>query len=287
VIEYRIAGAASWTSFAHAASTATSATVPGLLPSTTYEVRVSAKNTAGTGAPSAIATATTVGPSSRLQCFQPGNSNSSANSITIAPCSGVVAGNLILIPVTIANASTTTPVTISPDASSSGFTALGTQLNGSNQTTIFYKIADASDVNRATSYGFTWTGNVKNAITLVTYKTTDGNAPTYYSASGTLTTATAPAVTVSDVSQYTLVYVYTMVGVALSSTTPSISEWTVSNDLWKNTTAGANNNLAAAITTEDVDKTAAGTTPARSATTSSMTSTTKWNAAVLVLKPAP
>jgi adhesin/invasin len=287
VVEYRVAGAPGWTTFAHTASTATSATVPGLLPSTTYEVRVSAKNTAGTGAPSAIATATTVGPSSRLQCFQPGNSNSSANAITIAPCSGVVAGNLILIPVTIANASTTTAVTISPDASSSGFTALGTQLNGSNQTTIFYKIADASDVNRATSYGFSWTGNVKNAITLVTYKTTDGNAPTYYSASGTGTTAIAPAVTVSDVSQYTLVYVYTMVGVALSSTTPSISEWTVSNDLWKNTTAGANNNLAAAITTEDVDKTAAGTTPARSATTSSMTSTTKWNAAVLVLKPAP
>ena len=75
-----------------------------------------------------------------------------------------------------------------------------------------------------------------------------------------------------------------MVGVALSSTTPSIGEWSVSSDLWKNTTAGANNNLAAAITTEDVDKFAAGTTPSRDATTSSMTSTTKWNAAVVVLK---
>ncbi|HEU4719736.1 MAG TPA: invasin domain 3-containing protein [Gemmatimonadaceae bacterium] len=284
VIEYRVSGAPGWTTFPHAASTATSATVPNLVPSTTYEVRVSAKNGTGTGAPSAIATATTVGPSSRLQCFQPGNSNSSANSISIAPCSGVVAGNVILIPVTIANASTTTPVTISQDANTSGFTALGTQLNGSNQTTIFYKLADATDVGRVTNYGFTWTGNVKNAITLVTYKTTDGNAPTYYSTSGTGVTATAPAVTVSDVSSYTLVYVYTMVGVALSSTTPTIGEWTVSNDLWKNTTAGANNALAAAITTEDVDKFASGTTLGRDATTASMTSSTKWNAAVLVLK---
>jgi hypothetical protein len=61
----------------------------------------------------------------------------------------------------------------------------------------------------------------------------------------------------------------------------------VSSDLWKNTTAGANNALAAAITTTDVDKFAAGTTAGRDATTSSMTGTTKWNAAVLVLRPTP
>ena len=284
VIEYKTSAAVSWTTFVHAASTTTSATVPGLAPTTTYEVRISAKNSAGVGAPSAIASATTNGPSSRLQCFQPGNSNSSANSITIAPCAGTVTGNVILIPVTIANSSTTTPVAINEDANTSGFTALGTQLNGGNQTTIFYKIADASDVGRVTNYGFTWTGNVKNAITLVTYKTTDGNAPNYLSANGIGTVATAPAVTVSDVNSYTLVYIYTMVGVALSSTTPSIAEWSVHSELWKNTTAGANNALAAAITTEDVDKFATGTTPGRDATTSSMTSTTKWNAAVLVLK---
>jgi hypothetical protein len=287
VIEYKTSASSTWTTFVHAASTATSAIVPGLVPSTTYNVRISAKNSVGTGAPSAIATATTNGPSSRLACFQPGNSNSSANSITIAPCAGTAVGNIILIPVVIANSSPTVVTTISQMAGTAGFTALGTQLNGSNQTTIFYKIADASDVGRATPYGFSWSGNVKNAISLVTYKTTDGLAPAYLSTSGTGATATSPAVTVSGVSDYTLVYVYTMVGVALSSTTPTVGEWSVSSDLWKNTTAGANNALAAAITTTDVDKFAAGTTAGRDATTSSMTGTTKWNAAVLVLRPTP
>ncbi|MDB4882252.1 MAG: fibronectin type protein, partial [Gemmatimonadetes bacterium] len=287
VIEYKTSSTSSWTIFPHVASTTTSATVPGLLPSTTYNVRISAKNSAGIGAPSAIATATTVGPSSRLSCVQPGTSNSSANSITIAPCAGTTLGDVILIPVTIANASAVTPVAITQDAFTSGFTSLGTQLNGGNQTTIFYKIATAGDVGRVTPYGFVWTGNVKNAISLVAYKATDGAAPLYSSTSGAGVTATSPAVTVSDVSSYTLVYIYTMAGVALSSTTPTVGEWAVSSDLWKNTTAGANNNLAAAITTTDVDKFATGTTSGRAATTPSMTSTTKWNAAVLVLKPAP
>jgi adhesin/invasin len=287
VIEYKTSASATWTTFAHAVSTATSATVPGLAPSTTYNVRISAKNSAGVGSPSAIATATTVGPSSRLACVQPGNSNSSANSIAIVPCSGTAVGNIILIPVTIANGTTDTPVAITQSAGTSGFTALGTELNGSNQTTIYYKIATAGDVGRVTPYAFQWTGNVKNAISLVTYKTTDGSAPIYASTNGTGVTATSPAVTVSDVSSYTLVYFYTMAGVALSSTTPTVGEWAVSSDLWKNTTAGANNNLAAAITTTDVDKFAAGTTTGRAATTSSMTAATKWNAAVLVLKPAP
>ncbi|MEO8619597.1 MAG: fibronectin type III domain-containing protein [bacterium] len=284
VIEYKTSASVTWTTFAHSASTLTTATVPGLVPSTTYNVRISAKNAVGTGAPSAVATATTNGPSSRLSCFQPGNSNSSANSIVIAPCAGTQLGNVILIPVTIGNSSATTVVTISQMAGTSGFTSLGTELNGSNQTTIFYKIADATDVGRVATYGFSWTGNVKNAITLVAYKTTDGAAPNYLSTNGTGITATSPAVTVSGSTSYTLVYIYTMAGVAMSSTTPSVGEWTVSSELWKNTTAGANNALAAAISTTDVDKFASATTPPRSATTSSMTVTTKWNAAVLVLR---
>ncbi|MEO6525396.1 MAG: fibronectin type III domain-containing protein [Gemmatimonadaceae bacterium] len=287
VIEYKTSAAGTWTTFPHAASTATSATVHGLLPSMTYNVRISAKNLAGIGPPSAIATATTVGPSSRLACVQPGTSNSSANSITIVPWCGTALGTVILIPVTIAISSAVTPVAITQDAFTSGFTSLGTQLNGGNQTTVFYKIATAGDVGRVTPYGFEWSGNVKNAISLVTYKSTDGTAPIYASTSGTGVTATSPSVTVSDVSENTLVYFYTMAGVALSSTTPTVGEWSVSSDLWKNTTAGANNALAAAITTTDVDRFATGTTTGRAATTSSMTATTKWNAAVLVLKPAP
>ena len=57
--EYRKSGGATWTPFTHRASTATSAIVSGLDPATTYEVRVAAINSAGTGpwnsAPAALA----------------------------------------------------------------------------------------------------------------------------------------------------------------------------------------------------------------------------------------
>ncbi len=56
-VQYRAQGAGAWTTFADGTSTATSATVTGLTPATTYEFRVAAVNAVDTGAWSAIATA--------------------------------------------------------------------------------------------------------------------------------------------------------------------------------------------------------------------------------------
>jgi hypothetical protein len=57
--------------------------------------------------------------------------------------------------------------------------------------------------------------------------------------------------------------------------------------VWKNTTAGANNNQAAAVVTADVDRSVAGSNAAQTARTASMSGGTKWNAMVLVLRPQP
>jgi len=60
VIEYRTSPAGAWTTFADGTSTATNTTITGLTNGTTYDVRVSAVNSAGTGSPSPVATATPV-----------------------------------------------------------------------------------------------------------------------------------------------------------------------------------------------------------------------------------
>jgi len=58
VIEYRTSPAGAWTVFPDGTSTATNTTITGLTYGTTYDVRVSAVNSAGTGSPSPVATAT-------------------------------------------------------------------------------------------------------------------------------------------------------------------------------------------------------------------------------------
>lgn len=59
VVQYSPAGANSWATFADGTSTATSATVTGLSPSTSYDYRVAAINSVGTGTYSGTATGST------------------------------------------------------------------------------------------------------------------------------------------------------------------------------------------------------------------------------------
>ena len=59
VVQYKVSGAASWSTFADGTSTTTSATVTGLTNGTTYVFQVAATNSAGTGTYSSSATATT------------------------------------------------------------------------------------------------------------------------------------------------------------------------------------------------------------------------------------
>jgi len=59
LIQYRVTGAGSWSTFTHSASSALSATVTGLTYSTSYDFQVSGVNSYGTGTASSTATAST------------------------------------------------------------------------------------------------------------------------------------------------------------------------------------------------------------------------------------
>ena len=61
VVEYKVHGANSWSSFADGIGTSTSATVTGLTIGTTYDFRLAATNAVGTGAWSTTTTSTAVG----------------------------------------------------------------------------------------------------------------------------------------------------------------------------------------------------------------------------------
>jgi hypothetical protein len=58
LVEYRLSGVSGWTSLSGAASSSTTARITGLVNGTEYEVRVTARNAAGPGAPSSGATGT-------------------------------------------------------------------------------------------------------------------------------------------------------------------------------------------------------------------------------------
>jgi hypothetical protein len=64
LVQYRLAGATSWSTFADGTSTTTSATVTGLTAGTTYEFHTAAVSAVGTGPFSATITATTAGTAS-------------------------------------------------------------------------------------------------------------------------------------------------------------------------------------------------------------------------------
>jgi hypothetical protein len=59
LVEYRVSTETAWTPLVRATSTATTAIVVGLLDDRRYVFRVSARNAAGTGAPSAVSRAIT------------------------------------------------------------------------------------------------------------------------------------------------------------------------------------------------------------------------------------
>lgn len=289
-IEYRRSTDTSWTTVSHTASTAPSYTLGGLVNGTTYDFRVSAKNAVGVGAPSATVTKTTTAPSERLECITPGSSNSSASSGTITPCGSVGIGDIILVPVVLANPSTTAKLNVVPSGSAmDGWTELATTLDGASQTTVFYKIADENDVGRgASSYAFSWTdasgkaANVKWAITLVAYHDASGAAPQAVTTTGSSGTITAPAVTVD--ADRTLLYVFAT-QTAMSSTTATVAEWTASDALYRETSAGSNNANSVAVLTADVDVTAASSIPARTATTATMSTDNHWSGWTLILQP--
>ena len=291
LIQYKQASTSTWTTFAHTASTTTSASIAGLSNSTTYDFHVAAINAVGTGPFSSTVSATTTGPSQRLQCQTNGNSNSNSTTVSVTPCSSLQVGDIIVIPVGITNSGTAKTIT-----SADGFTALSSVQNTQDlqnqfQTTVFYKIATAADVGRSAAYSFSWSGTEKSVITLVAYKNVDGSAPAMASATGQSASATAPSGPNMSVASHTLLYFY-LQNIALSSTTPSISEWgfttgsTASSDLFKNTTAGANNANAIGIITADIDKFAAGqTTTTEKAVVTGNSSTKAWTAIVLGIHP--
>lgn len=286
VVQQSLDGLA-WTTLTRAPSaTALSQTLGGLTRSTTYQWRIAATSSAGQGA-WATFTGTTTGPSERLACVTPGISNSSANSVGVDRCSGLQVGDLLVVPVNIENGSTTAPDSIRQAAGTTGFRLLSTQLNGINQTQVFVKVATAADLSRSTPYQFTWGSNVKSVITLVAYRGVDTTNIHVDVASGTGGPATSPTVTVGTAGEYTLAYFFTMSDVSMGTTTPNVGQWTVSQGIWKNTTAGANNANASAVVTGDVDKVVGGSPlvmPAQTATTSGLGSTDRWHATVLVLK---
>ncbi len=59
LVEYKVTGAGSWSTFTHTASAATSAILAGLLPSTSYDVQCTAVSTPGNGTPSSTVTQST------------------------------------------------------------------------------------------------------------------------------------------------------------------------------------------------------------------------------------
>ncbi len=292
VIEYKKQSTSTWTVVSHTAQTTTSYSITGLVNSTAYDFRVAAKNSVGTGPYSAIASGTTTGPSERLQCQTNGNSNSNSTTASVLPCSSVNVGDIIVIPVAITNGGTAKTIT-----SADGFTALPAVQNNQDsqnqfQTTVFYKIATSADVGRATAYGFSWTGTEKSIITLVAYKNVDSSAPSITSATGMSATMTAPTGPDMTAQSHTLLYFY-LQNIALSSTTPSISEWGMTtgssngpSDLFKNTTAGANNANAIGVLTADIDKFTTGATSTVEKTTVTANSSSKsWTAIVLGIHP--
>lgn len=63
LVQYRLAGATTWTTYAHSVRTVPNITVNGLSPGTGYEFQVAPKNVKGTGQLSAVASATTTATS--------------------------------------------------------------------------------------------------------------------------------------------------------------------------------------------------------------------------------
>jgi surface protein len=76
LVEYRTSPSGTWTTFADGGSTTTSTTITGLTDGTTYDIRISASNAAGTGTPSATVTAT------------PGTTPSAPTALTLTPAAG-------------------------------------------------------------------------------------------------------------------------------------------------------------------------------------------------------
>jgi lysophospholipase L1-like esterase len=66
LVEYKLTSDSAWTTFTHSASTATSIAVTGLTTGSSYDFRVSAVNSVGTGTASATATATPATPGAIL-----------------------------------------------------------------------------------------------------------------------------------------------------------------------------------------------------------------------------
>lgn len=280
VIEYKTSAAASYTVFPHTASTSTTIAITGLANGTTYNFRVKGKTSATTGSYSNVVTKTTTKPSDRLSCYTPGSSNSSSASISITPCTGVALGDLIIIPVGVGTNNDASAKTVTAE---SGFLSAGTTNNGTYNTTVYYKYATSADVGRTAAYAFSWTGNVKSIVTLVAYKTVTGT-PAYGVATGASVTIASPTVADPGVASYTLVYIFTA-NVSMGSTTPNLGQWTVSSELYRNTTAGANNANAVAVVTGDIDILSSGANASRTATTSNMTASSPWTAIVLTIKP--
>jgi lysophospholipase L1-like esterase len=67
VVQYRMTGAGSWTTFAHAASPAVTATITGLTNGTNYDFQVAAVNASGQGGYSPTVTATPAAPAAPAQ----------------------------------------------------------------------------------------------------------------------------------------------------------------------------------------------------------------------------
>ena len=117
-------------------------------------------------------------------------STGTTNSLSISKPTGTASNNLLLA--TLSARGTTTTIT-----APTGWRQLQQLNNGTNETlAVFYRVADASD-GSVTSYTFTLSSSVGVAGAILRYSGVDTSDPVNASdiATGTSTTATAPAVT--------------------------------------------------------------------------------------------
>lgn len=119
IVEYKLTSSGVWLNFADGTSTVRSTTVTGLTASSAYDFRVSATNSAGTGAVSTTVSATTMAAApvaTTVTMTGPTTGTVSVAStnftVSISPTGGTVSGTLVVTPSDSAAGGTFTPANI-------------------------------------------------------------------------------------------------------------------------------------------------------------------------------
>jgi hypothetical protein len=160
LIQYRTtAGPGSWTTWSHTVSTATTATVTGLSPGTSYDFQVAAINSVGTSPFSNIATGVTLSPPVRRGISS--GAKTSGTTVPITYPAGLQVGDLMVLYYSDAWPNSSMP---------SGWATFQTPTNAANiNGAIAWKIATSADVATPTSSYVVTNSNVGNWI-IVAYQ---------------------------------------------------------------------------------------------------------------------